>query len=342
VNRSRRQSYQQIARFVIILAILLFLVIYLGSRRNFGLQQYVQLSLDGLRGGAVYALVAMGFVTVFNVTGIINFAQGAFVMLGAMFAVTFSEISLPIPAGAHLLLSVILAILVTTLIGLLVERLSIHLARSAASLTLIIITVGMYITLQGLALLAWGPDAHILPSFTTLEITDHTIRWAGLVIKAQTLWIWGVTAVVLIVLFYFFERTLLGKAMRACAVNRRGAHLVGISPGWMSLIAFGLAAALGAIGGVVIAPIVRPTYDMGLSLGLKGFVAAILGGLVSAPGAVFGGLLLGFLENLTAGVTKAGLKDIFAFVLLILTLLFRPQGLLGTKKTAVEASGEEH
>jgi branched-chain amino acid transport system permease protein len=334
VNRSPRQNFIQIARFIIILAILIFIVIYLGNRRNFGPQQYAQLALDGLRGGAVYALVAMGFVMVFNVTGIINFAQGAFVMLGAMFAVTFYEIPMPIPTSTHLLLSVILAILVTTVIGILVERLSIHPARSAASLTLIIITVGMYIALQGLALLAWGPHAYILPSFTTLDISDQTLRWAGLVIKAQTLWIWGVTALVLIVLAYFFERTLLGKAMRACAVNRRGAHLVGISPGWMSLIAFGLAAAFGAIGGIVIAPIVRPTYDMGLSLGLKGFVAAILGGLVSAPGAVFGGLLLGFLENLTAGVTKAGLKDIFAFVLLILTLLFRPQGLLGTKKTA--------
>lgn len=342
MNRSPRQNYLQIARFIIILALLFFLVIYLGSRRNFGPQQYAQLALDGLRGGAVYALVAMGFVIVFNVTGIINFAQGAFVMLGAMFAVTFYKIPLPLPDGIRLLLSVILAILVTTLIGFLVERLSIHPARSAASLTLIIITVGMYITLQGLALLGWGPGAYILPSFTTIDISDQTLRWAGLVIKAQTLWIWGVTALMLIVLAYFFERTLLGKAMRASAVNRRGAQLVGISPGWMSLIAFGLAAAFGAIGGIVVAPIVRPTYDMGLSLGLKGFVAAILGGLVSAPGAVFGGLLLGFLENLTAGVTKAGLKDIFAFVLLILTLLFRPQGLLGTRKTAVESGGEEH
>jgi branched-chain amino acid transport system permease protein len=342
VKNSRNKSYLQIARFLIILVILLILMVYLGSRRNFGPQQYAQLALDGLRGGAVYALVAMGFVMVFNVTGIINFAQGAFVMLGAMFAVQFFEMALSLPDNLRLLLSVVLAILVTTAIGMLVERLSMHPARSAASITLIIITVGVYIALQGLALLVWGADAYILPSFTTLEISDETIRWAGLVIKAQALWIWGVTVVVLIVLAYFFERTLLGKAMRACAVNRRGAHLVGISPGWMSLMAFGMAAALGAIGGIVVAPIIRPTYGMGLSLGLKGFVAAIMGGLVSAPGAVFGGLLLGFLENLTAGVTKAGLKDIFAFVLLILTLLFRPQGLLGTKTTVVESGGEEH
>lgn len=342
MNNSWYKRYLPIVRFLIILAVLILMVVYLGNRRNFGLQQYTQLALDGLRGGAVYALVAMGFVMVFNVTGIINFAQGAFVMLGAMFAVQFFDMAIPLPDNIRLLLSLLLAILVTTVIGMIIERLSIHPARSAASLTLIIITVGLYITLQGIALLIWGPDAYILPSFTTLEITDETIRWAGLVIKAQALWIWGVTVVVLIVLAYFFERTLLGKAMRACAVNRRGAHLVGISPGWMSLMAFGMAAALGAIGGIVVAPIVRPTYDMGLSLGLKGFVAAIMGGLVSAPGAVFGGLLLGFLENLTAGVTKAGLKDIFAFVLLILTLLFRPQGLLGSRRTAVESGGEDH
>jgi branched-chain amino acid transport system permease protein len=148
-------------------------------------------------------------------------------------------------------------------------------------------------------------------------------------IKAQSLWIWGTTALILAALATFFDRTILGKAVRACAVNRRAAQLMGISPGRMSLLAFVLAAALGAIGGIVLAPATTPMYDMGLKLGLKGFVAAIVGGLVSTPGAVVGGLLLGILENLGAGVTKAGLKDVFAFVVLILILLFRPQGIIG-------------
>jgi branched-chain amino acid transport system permease protein len=155
-------------------------------------------------------------------------------------------------------------------------------------------------------------------------------------IKAQSLWIWGTTAVILGALATFFDRTILGKAVRACAVNRRAAQLMGISPARMSLLAFVLAAALGAVGGIVLAPATTPMYDMGLKLGLKGFVAAIVGGLVSTPGAVMGGLLLGILENLGAGVTKAGLKDIFAFIVLILILLFRPQGIIGRGTTGAQ------
>lgn len=342
MNQSPFRNASQIARFVSVLLLLGLLVVYLGSQKNFGLLQYAQLSLDGLRGGAIYALIAMGFVMVFNVTGVINFAQGAFVMLGAMFTVTFYHLEIPLPDGLHLLISAILAIILTVLIGLLVERLTIYPARKSSTLTLIIITVGVYISLQGMALLAWGADAYVFPAFTTLEMSDRVFRWVGLVVKAQSFWIWGTMLLVLLALMYFFERSLLGKAMRACSVNRLGARLVGINAEKMSLLAFGLAAAVGAIGGIVVAPILRPSYDMGLALGLKGFVAAILGGLVSTPGAVLGGLLLGFLENVAAGVTKAGMKDIYAFILLILTLLLRPQGLLGVRKTAVESSGEEH
>jgi len=342
MKRAPAGLFLRVARYFVPIVVLGAVVIFLGSQKNFGPLQYAQLSLDGLRGGAIYALIAMGFVMVFNVTGVINFAQGAFVMLGGMLAMTFYQWEIALPAWLHLLGSILLAVVVTTLIGMLVERLTIYPARSSSTLTLIIITVGVYITLQGLGLLVWGADAYIFPAFTTLEMSDKTIRWAGLMIKAQSFWIWGATILVLVVLAYFFERTLLGKAMRACSVNRHGARLVGISPGWMSLVAFGMAAAVGAVGGIVVAPILRPSYDMGLSLGLKGFVAAILGGLISTPGAVLGGLLLGFLENVAAGVTKAGMKDIYAFILLILTLLLRPQGLLGVSKTAVESSGEEH
>jgi len=155
-------------------------------------------------------------------------------------------------------------------------------------------------------------------------------------LKAQSLWIWGTLAVVLVGLYFFFERTLLGKALRACAINRRAAELMGINPSRMSLLSFAMAAALGAIGGVVLSPATRPVYDMGLKLGLKGFIAAIMGGMVSSPGAVVGGILLGVLENVAAGVTRAGFKDIFAFVVLILILFFRPQGIIGGGERGVE------
>ncbi len=313
------------------LALLVGVVLYLGGEKNFGWPQYLQLALDGLRGGTIYALIALGFVTVFNVTGIINFAQGAFVMLGAMIAVTINDAGLPLPPGPKLVVAILGSVALTTLVGLLVERLAIYPARQASSLTLIIITVGVYIILQGLALLFWGTKSYSLPSFTTLQMQDETLRYGTIIVKAQSFWIWGVTAVILAGLAYFFERTITGKGLRACAVNRQAAELMGISPSRMSALAFALAAALGAIGGIVMAPVTRPIYDMGLGLGLKGFVAAIMGGLVSSPAAVVGGILLGVIENVGAGVTRAGIRDIFAFVILILILLFRPHGILSKR-----------
>ena len=221
---SKENLWRSLRLPVIALALIL-VILYLGGQKNFGAVQYAQFILDGLRGGAIYAMIAMGFVIVYNVTGVINFAQGAFVMLGAMLAVTFYEIEMPLPIALRLIISVILSIGVTTIIGLLVERLTIHPARFSSPLTLIIITVGVFISLQGIALLVWGPDAHIYPSFTTLGMADKIFRVNGVVIKAQGFWIWGITALVLILLAFFFEKTLLGKAMRACAINQRAARL---------------------------------------------------------------------------------------------------------------------
>ncbi|MEM7537959.1 MAG: branched-chain amino acid ABC transporter permease [Chloroflexota bacterium] len=319
------------------------LVVYqawqLGSAKNFGTAQYLQLALDGLRGGTIYALIALGFVTIYNVTGIINFGQGGFAMLGAMLAVTVNDWATlgSWPAAPRLALAAIIAVLLTTLIGLIIERVAIYPARNAEPLTLIIITVGVFITMQGIAFLIWGTDSYTLPAFTTMALRDKTIRLAlgdsNIIIKAQSFWIWGTTALVMILLALFFERTMWGKALRACAINRQAARLMGISPNRMSALSFALAAALGAIGGIVLAPATRPVYDMGLILGLKGFVAAIMGGLVNAPAAVLGGILLGVIENVGAGVTKAGIKDIFAFLILILVLLFRPNGILGSQES---------
>jgi branched-chain amino acid transport system permease protein len=142
--------------------------------------------------------------------------------------------------------------------------------------------------------------------------------------------------VVLIVLYVFLERTIMGKALRACAVNRRAAQLMGINPSRMSMLSFAIAAALGAIGGIVLGPVTRPIYDMGLMLGLRGFVAAIMGGLVSAPGAVIGGLVLGVVENVAAGVTNPTYKSVISFIILIAILLFRPQGIIGRGESRPE------
>lgn len=312
------------------------LVLFLGARRQFGPVHYAQLALDGIRGGSIYALIALGFVVIHSVTGIINFAQGEFVMLGAMISASLyhSQVAWLAPLGPplRLALAVILAVVATTLVGILLERMAIRPARHGPVVALIIITIGATIAIRAVALIVWGTRPTFLPAFSTLEMEDATLRAAGLIIKAQSLWIWGVVAIVLVGLAVFLERTLVGKALRACAINRRAAQLAGINPSGMSLLAFALAAGLGAIGGIVLAPATRPTYDMGLMLGLKGFVAAIMGGLVSAPGAVVGGLVLGAAENIGAGVTSAGYKEIIVFVLLIAILILRPQGFFGARE----------
>jgi branched-chain amino acid transport system permease protein len=330
----------RIATTVVAILALIALVLLLGDRKHFGPEHYAQLAIDGMRGGSIYALIALGFVVIHSVTGIINFAQGEFVMLGAMFCVTVyhSELSVlaPLSPPLKMVLAVLLAVVGTTLIGAVMERLAIFPARRASVVTLIIITIGATIAIRASALIIWGTRPYFVPAFTTLEMEDLTLRFEGLIIKAQSFWIWGVVAAVLVVLALFFGRTIIGKGLRACAINRRAAQLMGVNPSRMSLLAFSLAAALGAIGGIALAPATRPTYDMGLMLGLKGFVAGIMGGLVSFTGAVVGGLVLGVAENVGAGVTSAGYKDIIVFAVLVLILLFRPQGFIGGGDRAVE------
>lgn len=281
--------------------------------------QLLQFLLSGLTVGGIYALIGLGFVTTYNVTGILNFAQGEFVMLGAMITVALVALKLPI------LIAIVLAVLIVALIGALIERLTIYPARHASLVTVIIITIGVSISIRGLALLVWGTDPYALNAFST----GSPLSLAGASITRQAVWVIGTAVVVVIALFFFFERTYLGKAVRACVVNKLAARLMGISPQFMSLLAVALSAGLGAIAGIVITPITMATYDMGLMLGLKGFVAAVLGGLTSISGAILGGFLLGILESMGSGLISSGYKDAIAFLILVLVLFVKPSGLLG-------------
>ena len=332
LRRQRRLTAQAwLAGAIVVMVVVL---IALGRRFGYGLPDYLQLFADGLQAGVIYALVALGFVAVHRVTGVINFAQGAFVMLGPMLTISLYEQNWPLPPGLRLLAAGVLATVLTAAVGMAVHRLALHPARHASLLNRIIITVGVYVFIQGVALVAWGARPYVLPAFSTLQMADRSYVVGDVVIRAQSVWIWGTAVATVALLALFFERTVLGKAMRACAVNRTAAQLMGIRVDVMATLAFSLAAVLGAIAGIVLGPVTRPTYDMGLELGLKGFVAAIMGGLVSFQGAVIGGLILGVLENLWAGVTLAGFKDLFAFAVLILLLLIRPQGFVGAKEEA--------
>ena len=281
----------------------------------FDLGNYLQFILAGISTGSIYVLVALGVVTIYNVTGIVNLAQGEYAMLGAMLAVTYYNWRFPLG------LAFVAAVLSVMLIGMLIERLTVHPARSTSPVTPIIITVGVSITIRGIALLIWGTMPYSLPAFTN----GAPLKILGAVLSQQRLWTMAVAALILLLLYYLFEHTLLGKAVRACAINRQAASLMGISPSQMSLLSFALSASLGAVGGIVIAPLTLVSYDMGLMLGLKGFVAAVIGGLVSAPGAVVGGLLLGVLESLAAGLISSGMKDAIAFIALLIVIFARSE-----------------
>ncbi|MBI3015426.1 MAG: branched-chain amino acid ABC transporter permease [Candidatus Tectomicrobia bacterium] len=286
--------------------------------------QILQYVLSGIVVGGIYALIAIGFVVIFNVTGIINFAQGEFVMFGGMLAVSLNQAGFPL--GGALLA----ATLLTALLGALVERAAIKPAKTASISTQIIITIGASIALRGIALMIWGTDPYPLPSFSD----GPPLVVAEAAVVQQGLWVIGVTLLLLVGLHAFFHRTLLGKALRACAYNSVGALLNGISVSRMSLLSFSLSAGLSAVAGIVISPITYATYDMGSMLGLKGFVAAMVGGLTSIQGAVVGGLLVGILESLGAGVVSSGYKDAVAFLVLLALFFLKPEGILGGKAKA--------
>ena len=280
---------------------------------------FVQFVLSGLMVGAIYALIALGFTIVYTATEAINFAQGEFVMLGGMTAVALYG------AGLPLALAFAGSVLIVTVIALLLERLTLAPMRQVSITNMIIITIGGSIFLKGSAMLFWGKDAAGLPSFSG----DTPIRVLGATFLPQALWILGSAAVVVVLVRAFFDYTITGQAMRAVAANRFAATLVGINVKVMTAYSFALAGAVGAVAGVIITPVALTQFDRGTLLGLKGFSAAILGGIGSSPGAVVGGLALGVLESLGGGFISSAYKDAIAFLLLIVMLLVRPQGLMG-------------
>jgi branched-chain amino acid transport system permease protein len=288
------------------------------------LNEATQFVISGLATGAIYALIGLSFAIIFNSTGIINFAQGEFVMLGGVLTIaSISALQLPT------LVAVAVAVAGTTVIGVLFERLAIRPLKNATPLSMVIITIGASILIRGMVMLMWGKDTKALPSFSG----NTPISVAGATLLPQHLWIFAVTLLVIIGSRLFFHHTISGKAMRACSFNRRAANLVGISVGRMVLFSFVISSALGSLAGVIIAPLTMTSYDVGVMLGLKGFCAAIMGGMGSGLGTVLGGLILGVLESLGAGLISSGYKDAIAFFILLLILFIRPQGLFKKGET---------
>ncbi len=285
--------------------------------------EFLQFLLSGITVGAIYALVGLGFSIIYNASHVINFAQGEFVMIGGMGTVFTAAAGVPLP------IAMLCAVSLAVVVGVGLQKMAIERARDASVVTIIIITIGASIFLRGIAGIFWDRDFHSLPAFSG----EQSIQIGGAVIVPQSLWILGITAAVALALFVFFNRTLMGKAMLATAFNPLAAKLVGIDINKILILSFALAASLGAVGGILIAPMAPTHYQVGIMLGLKGFSAAIVGGLGSGPGAMVGGLLVGIAEALAAGYLSSNYKDVVAFVIILLVLFFMPQGLFGKRSS---------
>lgn len=287
------------------------------------LSELLQFLFSGLTVGAMYALAALGYALIYNASHIVNFAQGEFIMLGAMTAAALSE------AGFGLPLAVSAAIAISVIVGACTERLAIRPAHGAPLVTLLIVTLGVALVIRGAVQVALGKGNHSLKAFSG----DAPLHIGGATLVPQSLWVLGVTLLVVLLLAWYFGRTVSGKAMLATSHNRLAAELVGVSTNRVLMTSFAMSGALGAIGGVITAPITFTSYDAGVVLGLKGFAAAALGGIGSGPGAIVGGLALGVMEALAAGYVSAAYKDAVAFVLILLVLMFMPRGFFGARVT---------
>ena len=285
--------------------------------------ELLQFLLSGITVGAVYALVALGFTIIYNASDVVNFAQGEFVMLGGMITFFAHAAGLPLPLAA------LIAIIVTAGIGVALNKLAIEPARGAPVVSLIIITIGASIFIRGATQLVFDKQIHRVPAFSG----DQPILIGGATILPQSLWVIAGALAVFVCLWLFFTRTLIGRAVLATANNRIAAQLVGINTNYVMTLSFAMSAAIGALAGVLVTPITLTSYDVGLALALKGFAAAMLGGMGNPKGALVGGLLLGVLEAMTAGYISSQYKDAAAFVVILAVLFAMPQGLFGRKST---------
>ncbi len=290
------------------------------------LELFTQYLFAGLTYGIIYAIVAIGFNIIYNTTGIINFAQGEFVMLGGMIAISLNGL-VPLPVA------ICISVIATMLIGALIEIVFIRWLKAPSVLRLIIITIGLSIIIREIALHIWGDTVRSLPYFTGNVVSSVSILGAH--ISPQVLWVIGVCSVMVVLLSLFFHFTSLGKEMQACASNRIAATLCGISPKNMVTFSFMLSAAIGALAGCVVSPITSTQYDMGTGLAIKGFTVAVLGGLGNSMAAVVAGILLGIIEAFSIAIGfPLAFQDAISISILLVILFIRPNGLFGSSESA--------
>ncbi len=282
----------------------------------------LQMATAGLAMGSIYALAALGFVLIFNAVGVVNFAQGEFVMVPAFVAVWLMDL-LHVPFGWAYLITVIFM----GVFGIVFQRIAYYPLRHRTFLPVIIATIGVSIFLKNAAQLIFGAE----PLLMQRPTPPDTLNLAGVFVDPQYIVIILATAALLILQHFFFEKTALGKQMQATAQDKEMARLLGIRVARTIAITFAYSSILGAAAGILIGPIFYVTKDMGAMLGLKAFCSTIVGGFGSVPGAILGGIFLGVIEVFASYYISSAYRDAFAFILLILVLLFRPQGFFGEK-----------
>ncbi|MBC8209255.1 MAG: branched-chain amino acid ABC transporter permease [Desulfobulbaceae bacterium] len=286
---------------------------------------FIQYCFAGLTYGSIYAIVAIGFNIIYNTTGIINFAQGEFVMLGGMISISLLPF-MPMP------LAIASAVVLTMVIGALIEIVFIRWLKDPSVLRMIIITIGISILTREAASHVWGENIRALPYFIGNEITAISILGAR--ISPQVLVVIGVCGLMVATLGVFFKTTSVGRQMRACSANRTAAVLCGINTRNMVTFSFILSAGIGALAGCIMSPITYSQYDIGTGLAIKGFTVAIIGGLGNAGSAVIAGLLLGLIEAFSVSVVPLAFQDAIAIAILLIILFVRPHGLFGSSEAA--------
>ncbi len=281
--------------------------------------------LSGIGVGAIYGLIGIGFCVIYNASGIVNFAQGAFVMLGGMITQAASaHYGVPLPLAA------LLAIALVAVSGVILERIVVRPLwnRGSTMFVMILATLAAQIVIERATQIVAGDQPRTLPAFTNLP----PFRVFGLAVNFQFLWIVGCSLIIIVLLSLFFSSTKTGKAMRACSIDRTAAALQGIEVSRMLALAFALSAALGAIAGILITPTQYTSFDVGVPFAISGFIAAIVGGFGRPLGAFIGGIVLGVSQSLAIVFMGAGFRDIAALSILLLFLFARPTGILGTSK----------
>ncbi|MDE1567033.1 branched-chain amino acid ABC transporter permease [Aquabacter sp. P-9] len=284
-----------------------------------------QVLVSGLGIGCVYGLIGIGFCVIYNASGIVNFAQGAFVMLGGMITQ-----SLMAGHGLPLIPAALVAVALVALLGVGLERLVVRPLwnRKATMFTMILATLAAQIVIERVALLVWGDQPRSMKVFTDLP----PLQFGGVAVSYQLLWIVGASLIAVGGLAAFFRLSRTGKAMRACAINREAAALQGIPVSRMLAAAFAISAGLGAMAGILITPTQYTAFNVGVPFAISGFIAAIVGGFGRPFGAFLGGLMLGLVQSLAILGFGAGLKTVAALSVLLVFLFIRPSGLLGAAK----------